>query len=238
MKNTMKINHRFCGPPGVSNGGYVSGMLAQYIDGPTEVTLHRPVPLEQPLSVVKPTTGHIVALKYHDLTIAEAKPTKLALTIPDPPTFLEARDASLRYPQAKLHPFPSCFVCGPRRESNDGLHIFPTLLQNRNIVAATWTPDTSLINGNSMIKDEFIWAALDCPGGIVATTDQPRPILLGQLTGHIENRIHSGDRCIVIGWLISSMGRKHTTGTAIFRANGTLIASAKAIWIEPKQTYG
>jgi hypothetical protein len=37
----------------------------------------------------------------------------------------------------------------------------------------------------------------------------------------------------VIGWHISSEGRKHEAGTALFDEDGELCGRAKAVWIEP-----
>jgi len=40
----LVISPRFCGPPNSGHGGYVSGAIAGYADGPVTVTLRRPPP--------------------------------------------------------------------------------------------------------------------------------------------------------------------------------------------------
>jgi hypothetical protein len=47
----LRVAARFCGPPGVANGGFASGSLAALLGGATEVTLRRPLPLDRPLPV-------------------------------------------------------------------------------------------------------------------------------------------------------------------------------------------
>ena len=45
MTDSIVIDPRFCGPPGIGNGGYVSAQVAAWADGPVMVTLRRPAPL-------------------------------------------------------------------------------------------------------------------------------------------------------------------------------------------------
>ena len=47
----MIIESRYKGPPTSGNGGWTAGTVAALIDGPAEVTLRTPPPLETPLSV-------------------------------------------------------------------------------------------------------------------------------------------------------------------------------------------
>ena len=43
------VDGRFHGPPGMGNGGYSAGLLAeQFAAGPVEITLKRPIPLDTP----------------------------------------------------------------------------------------------------------------------------------------------------------------------------------------------
>ena len=47
----LSVDARFCGPPGMANGGYVAGMLARELAGAVEVTLRAPAPLGTELEV-------------------------------------------------------------------------------------------------------------------------------------------------------------------------------------------
>jgi hypothetical protein len=46
----LYFGRRFCGPPGMANGGFACGSIAALHGGAAEVTLRRPLPLERPLA--------------------------------------------------------------------------------------------------------------------------------------------------------------------------------------------
>ncbi|MGR6999796.1 hypothetical protein ACU686_19670 [Yinghuangia aomiensis] len=69
------------------------------------------------------------------------------------------------------------------RTEGDGLRLFPGLLpQQPGTTATPWVPDASLADADgARVRPEFVWAALDCPGGwTVLGTDipdaAPRPV--------------------------------------------------------------
>lgn len=233
MNKTIVIEERFCGPPGMANGGYVSGILAQVFDGPAEVTLRRPVPVERPLRLERLPDGRVALQDGEDL-LAEARPASLDLETPPPPAYAEAEAASDRYPDREEHPLPRCFVCGPAREHEDGLQIFAGPVAGRRLVAAPWTPTASLADGSERVAPHFLWAALDCPGAFAADFDQGRPLLLGRITAAVERSVRPGEKCVVAGWQLEQSGRKYFTGTAIYSPSGAVVARAKAVWFAPK----
>jgi hypothetical protein len=102
------------------------------------------------------------------------------------------------------------------------------------VVAAPWIPDASLCSDEEHVDTPFVWSALDCPGAIVAMADRPRPILLARITGDVSGRVGRGERCVVVGWRIGGEGRKHTCGTALYGADGTLRGASEQLWIEPR----
>ena len=228
------IADRFRGPPEIGNEGYVCGMLAQRLDGPAQVRLLAPPPLEKALSVVELGDGGL-ALRDGASLIAEARPASLELVPPTPPSFEEAEAATRSYVgHAGNHPFPTCFVCGPLRETGDGLRILSGVVPGRGLVASPWVPDHSLADDTGNTAPEFVWAALDCPGFAAAVGDAPRPALLGQMTAALDRGVTPGQRCIVVGWRLGQDGRKHFMGTALFNEAGEVCGRASAIWIEPK----
>ena len=52
-ENTLTIDRRYRGPLHSGNGGYTAGRLAAFVDGPAEVTLRLPPPLDRPLTVAE-----------------------------------------------------------------------------------------------------------------------------------------------------------------------------------------
>lgn len=228
----IKIDERFCGPPIWGNGGYVCGTLAGFIGPSAKVTLRRPIPLNKPI-VVSQSNGSVQLLDGAEC-LAEAHATDLELEVPVSPTFKEATDASQHYIGFDAHPFDTCFVCGPSRCEGDGLRIFAGAVEGRDLVAAPWIPHEVLADEQGILRPEYLWAALDCPGYFAAMQNTaPCMALLGQLTGKImPGSIQAGEQCVVIGWTIAAEGRKHQVGTALFNAAGQQCGVAQATWIE------
>lgn len=233
---SIRIDQKFCGPPNSGNGGYVCGKLAKYIPGIAEVSLRQPPPLNVDLRVEK--SGDTFQLLQNDVLIAEAKSARLVMDVPTPPGPSTAELAARSYAGFKNHYFPSCFVCGPKRKEGDGLRIFAGPTPNKQLVAAPWTPQDNLFDHRGELLSEFYWAALDCPGAYALHEKKDSMKVLGRLTVKMDRPVTKGEKLIVIGWDMGSEGRKFYSGTAIYNEEGTLKASAKAIWIEiPGNTF-
>ena len=225
------IDRRFRGPPEAANGGYASGVLAQRLDGVVEVTLRAPVPLETALEIASDERG--LTLGEGDTVLAEARRAELELKVPDPVSVEEAAAAAQRSRAFEKHPFPGCFGCGPEREGDDGLRMFPGTIQERSIAACTWTPHESLADAHGQVPTEIVWVALDCPtswGGDLYGEAQPS--VLGRLTGEIMSPIEAGAPLIVVAWPIGGEGRKWEGGTALFTEAGEVKALSRGLWIE------
>ncbi len=230
MSKTVIIEPRFCGPPESGNGGYVCGIISNHADFLAEVSLRKPPPLNKSLTIID--LDEKIQLLDGDILIAESIPGNLHIDVPVAPDFETAKRASKNFIAADTHVFPTCFVCGPKRGS-DALRIFAGKVKDKNLVAAPWIPDASLVDENGNVRKEFHWAALDCPG-YFAIADTPRKSVLGKMTAQIYHQVKPGDKCVVIGWPIKHDGRKHIAGTAIYTENGALCASAQAVWIDLK----
>lgn len=223
----LRIDRRFHGPPDSGNGGYVAGLVAGALGGSRcTVTLHRPPPLDRPLDLR--TTPGGAELVDGDQRIASAVSANLDFDVPTPPDFAEAGAAERRYVGHQRHHYPSCFVCGPKREPCDGLAIYPGDVGGH--VAATWTPGADLASADGNVRREFLWAALDCPG--YWSSEQAAGIaLLGRMTANLLRDVAVSEPLIVTGWPIATEGRKHHVGTALHQPNGPLIACARSTWI-------
>ncbi len=195
------------------------------------VRLRKPPPLDVPMDVSRQESGRIEVRRGEEL-IAEAEPFQFDLQVPAGPSYAEALNASRSYVGFHHHPFPTCFVCGPQRERGDGLRIFPGSYGDSGIMIGPWMPDESLGDEEGKVRLEFMWAALDCTGWFAAT-NEAKTMLLGQIAAQIDRRVHVSESCVVAGWKISSDGRKHTVGTALYDDDGEPCARALATWIEP-----
>jgi hypothetical protein len=226
----IRVAARFCGPPDTANGGYLSGLLAD-AGAPIQVTLRRPVPLDTDLEVRR-RAGATLLVRDGEVLV-EAVSTGLSVDVPAPPDFQTAAEATTRYVAREQHPFPRCFVCGTQRRPGDGLRIFAGPLADRTLVAAPWVPDASLEDARGAVPDPVTWAALDCPGAYAGLIGRPPvAMVLGRIRGQVSRAVSPGDECVVIGWPISSEGRKQHVGTAIFDSGGRLCARAVATWFD------
>lgn len=227
------IPHRFCGPPRIGNGGYVAGVLAERVRQPAEVTLRKPAPLGRALRVERRADGS-VCLEDGLAPVAEARPTALAVDVPEPPSPEELAAAVADASRLRGTLFPHCFVCGPQRRPQDGLRIFAGRVPGRDLVAAPWQPDRSLAGHGGFVEPRFLWAALDCPGYFAALGGSGRAALLGRIAGQTVGRVRPGERCTISAWVISSGGRKHSVASALYGERGELAAFARATWVEPR----
>lgn len=235
MLESVVINPRFRGPPDSANGGYACAMAAQSIAGPAEVTLHAPPPLGQPLKIRQDHEN--VILLEGDQVVATARPSAIEHNVPDPIGVAEASRASARYEWIDDHPYPTCFVCGPQRGEGDGLRIFPGPVDDKPLYAAPWTPDPSLTDPGGHVRPEFVWAALDCPSGIVTDLfGDVGLILLGRLAVDVRRPLPALSPYVVTSWPLDRDGRKLHTGSALFSSDGNLHALARATWIEVRSS--
>ena len=230
---TVTIAPRFCGPPGLGNGGYSAGLLAGFASGEA-VDVRLRLPLAVALDVVAADDGSVELYGAgHLLASAES----CELEVPEPPTFAEASAAAVGYPGTRQHVSPDCFVCGPDRAAGDGLRVFTGVVRDgeHRTVAGAWRPNASLAGTRGRVRPEFMWAALDCPG-YFAVMPEDRSMLVGRFTCRVERSVEVDEPCVVLAWRVDGSGRRQRAGTAIFGADGACVARALATWIEPRPT--
>jgi len=234
----VEISERFCGPPGIANGGYVAGLLALHRAGTadaSEVRLLAGVPLQEPLELLTTESGATLRRVADSQILAEARPAEWsAPPLPPPPELDAIRGRSERCRAFRSHPFPGCFVCGPERSPGDGLAIWPVALEDGR-VAAIWEPHESLVDARGEVRPEYVWAALDCTSSFALlepeSADRYVPMVLGTLVARLHSPLRRGETAIVSGWSEGFEGRKGIGGTAVHTTQGRLVGVARAIWI-------
>ncbi len=235
----LTIPSGYVGPPGIANGGYVCGLMANFIDGPADVLIRRPTPVEHEMQVVAPGDAHYYLMDGENVVV-QAKAASLDLEVPKPPNYemaVEAAKTSIAlkdspYPGWKtlgIHPF--CFCCGADGSETKGLKIHPGRINGSELVAAPWIPAPELGDDTGYVRPEFIWTALDCPGAFafLELTDH-RPGMSGRLIGQIDLPLPVGEPCVVIAWPVAVDGKKLFAGTAVFNAAGQLVGRVLATW--------
>jgi hypothetical protein len=233
VPETLFVPGRFNGPLTSGHGGYCSGVIADLVEGPAEVSLRSPVPLDRPLAVSRENGGSVRVLEGETL-VAEAHPTSdLQVEVPAPVSLDEARLAATRYRGTADGLFGSCFVCGRGRE--DALGVFAGSVEGRDLVASPWTPPHWTADAEGRVLPEFIWSVLDCPTYFAVYTNAELPLsFLGQLTAKVEAPVISGREHVVIAWPIGTDGRKRHAGAGVFSSEGDLLAVARALMIEAR----
>ncbi len=243
------VPRRFCGPPDSGNGGWTAGALATLdgADSPDdrstswpaiEVSLRQPPPLDTPLQVAE--DAGVTTASFGGALIASAHRVDRALSEVEPVDPATAVSAESSYPGLDFHPFPTCFVCGTAREDGDGLRIFPGRTgagPAGALVAATWTPHPSLHEDWHSYADEqprasvaSTWAALDCIGGWAGDLSD-RLMVLGRMTARVDTLPVVGEPHVVVGEGRGQAGRKTSTASTLYDADGRVVATAEHIWI-------
>jgi acyl-coenzyme A thioesterase PaaI-like protein len=229
---TVTIPDRFNGPPGSANGGYTCGLVASMIEGPAQVVLRRPPPLATPL--VLETGEGSVTLSQGGTPIAFGTSAAADFQLPSPPTLDMAWEAGAGCAGIAHHPFPTCFVCGPERAAGDGLRIFPGPVRGTEMLASSWVPRADLADIHGVVRNEFVWAALDCPTGWAALDLRPpgTVVVLGTLAVNRAQQVEADQVYVVAAWPVRVEGRKLYADAALWSGDGRLCAAAHATWIE------
>ena len=218
----MIISGRYNGPPGTGNGGYTAGLVGGMLaPSPATVTLRRPPPLDVPLEVRKTDDG-VLVVDADGQVIAEAQRAAAPADPVAPVSAQEAARAGQAYPGFVDHPFPTCFVCGPKRAAGDGLRIFAGPVGDGR-TAAVWRVPPE-------VSEPMMWAALDCPGGW-AIISPGRPYVLGRMTAAVLALAPAGAECVVVGQADGTEGRKAYVRSSVYGPDGELLAYAAATWI-------
>ncbi len=228
MSASLTIARRYRGPLNSANGGYAAGLLARAAgEGGIEVTLRLPPPLDTPLQVTR--DGDRVLLTDGDALIAEARPGDPGITAPPPPGLAEAEEASRDVGGWGAPEFDQCFVCG-RRDDGSGLDIHAGRVAGRDdeLVATTWVARE--------VSPEIVWAAIDCPGAYALRGEGRGEPLLARMAARVDRLPEEGERCVVAGWPLDADGRKRNAGTALYGADGRVLAVSRQLWIEPRGT--
>jgi hypothetical protein len=224
------IPARFNGPPDSGHGGYSAWAAARHFEGPAEVTLLRPPPLETPMWMERLDDGGVrLSAPAADgvgaaTAVLEARPAVLAGDPPAPMAPEEAR--AVRDPALwaeDRHPFPTCFVCGPLRAPGDGLRLFSGPVGDGRF-AVDWTPPPGC-------EASLVWAALDCPSSAPLLDGDHGPLVLARLAVEIRS-LPSPEPHAIVSQRVSVEGRKRTAMAALYDGEGELRALARALWIE------
>ena len=69
------------------------------------------------------------------------------------------------------------------------------------------------------------------PGAYAVGAEGRGEIVLGRMTARVHRVPEPGEQCVVTAWPLGEDGRKLFAGTALFAADGELLALARQVWI-------
>ncbi len=230
LRTTLRFPASRCGPPSMANGGWVAGTVAGHLgDGPIEVMLRRPTPLESPVELRAADDDAALIDGGAELVTARRSPGEIRP--PAPVTWDEARHAAAHF-TGHDHPFPGCFVCGTDRAEGDGLRLFTGPVAGRpGAVAGLLTPRVEhATTPGGRVPQATVWAALDCPSawphlrpGVVG--------LLGRMRAQVWSTVTVGEQYVAVGEAAGEDGRKRFSRSAVYDRSGGLVGAAEATWI-------
>jgi hypothetical protein len=234
VPESLSIPNRFNGPLESGNGGYCSGVVAGFLEGPVEVNLRRPVPLDTELDLVREADGSVRVIDGEALVAEAHSVPGVDVEVPAPVSPDEARAAAARYRAPSDGLFSRCFVCGRARE--DAFGVFAGAVEGRELVASPWTPPSWTADAAGRVLPEFVWAVLDCPTYFALYMEGELPMsVLARFTARVDGPVLAGEEHVVIAWPIAIDGRKHHAGSAVLSSEGKTLAVARALLVEPRR---
>ena len=242
MHATLVIPARFRGPPASANGGYTAGSLAAWLDGPAEVTLRRPPPIDRPLDV-EVDTDQVTLLDGGEL-IAEAR---RAVVDVEPPRAVTVDEAAAAAEHSRFRRAPGDTSSPATQSDQSETQDVAPAVESAAVQTAAWRelPGGMTVLGTmpatmeagfsrTLPSRQIVWSALDCPSSFAMYLEEDPlegPFVLGRLAARIDAPVSTGMPHVVLGWRVGLDGRKLFAGSALYDASGTPLAVARATWI-------
>jgi hypothetical protein len=230
--STVTIPARFNGPPASGNGGYSCGVVAAALGGPAAVSLRRPVPLDEALTVRHDGDGKACAFAGEDLIVEAVAAEPLLAWDGALPSLEEARAARSKFAAPPAGEFSRCFVCGSARP--DGLRLHTGPAADSDLVASPWTPPAWAADDDGAVLPEFVWAALDCPAFFALHGDDMKVSYLARQQVEVLAPIHTDVEYIVVGRALERSGRKGLAATAVLDRDGAVLAHGECLFVVPR----
>lgn len=220
----MLIERRFQGIEGMAQGGHLAGMVTALQGPDLGVVFRAPCPLDTELVL---DGSRLLA---GDTVILETVP---AAGTPAPPPFVDPAAAmrARRRAEGETHiqAVSTCFSCGTGPGSFR-VHAGP--VEGSDLYASPLThPEWAGRDG--VVEHRFLWAPIDCAAGWrVSIGDGGRPAVTGRLEVSVHIDVAPGTPLVVVADADPEWdGRKRSARSAIYTADGALVASSGSVWV-------
>ncbi|HSK90400.1 MAG TPA: hypothetical protein VK875_03715 [Euzebyales bacterium] len=231
-QDIVRIPPVWCGPDGIGQGGVTGGLLAATVtDGPVDVRLHAPAPLDRDLHVRRhPGGGEATLVDPGGRTIATAR-SIAAIDGTAPPVADLATARSVTGTLNDRNPIARCVVCG--REREDGLRVWPGPRPDGPGVAAAFTVPTAFRDGDGALARPFVFGALDCTSGFAVVRESAGGFALtGSLQVQIDGPVPAGAPVIGTAAVAGRGRRTWLVDAALWSAGGDVLARTRATWVD------
>jgi hypothetical protein len=225
------IDSRYNGPPSSGHGGVAAGRTAELVDPRAAVVrLLAPIPLDTPLRPGETDKG-VVPMYAGVEPVATVGPLPAPLPVGrfNPPQADLVQQAELAWLSTSdgVHPFPTCFGCGPDRPRRDGLGLRPGRVRGTDVCATRWLPP-----GSGEVPAWLVWAALDCgsAGPVIADASRGAPVVTGELAVEIRGEVCGGTPYTLMSRLVGRAGRRTITQAALVDDAGQHVAVGVTTW--------
>jgi hypothetical protein len=234
MHETVTVEPTYHGFEGAGHGGYTAGLAAQLAGAPVEVTIRRRIPVGEPMEVRRVDGGRI-ELRGAEGAVLQATPAEPRVEVPAPVALAEAQAAAEGFLGFVWTPSSSCLTCGTERPGGEGLRVFTGPVDGRpGLVAAPWIPHPSFAGPDGILPEEFVWAALDCPGAWALRSDRSEPYrrtVTVQMTARVLRPVRAAEPHVVMAWPVPGRRRLLDAACAVIGPGGEVAAVATTVWL-------
>lgn len=225
---SIEMSDRFVGMPGTMQGGYIAGLAADGIDGPTRVRIRRPI---HPGDILKRTQIPNGSEMYRENELVLIAQRSSMHIEPPVPTDISAAKAAMHSDLPFKSPYPNCIGCG---HSDEGLGVRIRGLDDGKHVVAVWTPSAEWGTENGIVPRELVWTIFDCITSWAIFVDPPPSNDNGLVTGNIAaqffEEVEVGTEYVFQAWRAHDTDRGIICGGALNTANGlTALADQELI---------
>ena len=242
VEATITVPETSQGVTGLGQGGWTSARFVEAVGLPLRLNLRAPIPLDVPLDVVPSEDAW--HLMHGDAIIMEGVTPLRNFGETAAVDVAEARAARERFNTSPDdHQAPNCFSCGIGPQS---MNVHPSALADgTGRLATDWRPPAWTGDQHGHVAPTTLWASLDCAAGFYVSghpLNDDGPDARGALTVQYEVEvlqpvIADQDHVIVSWhgrWEPAWDGRKRGAGSAVFDAEGTLLARSDSLWVVPR----
>lgn len=222
----MIVEGRFQGLEGMGQGGYLGGLIAETRTGPIEVSYRSPIPLDVPLSLRGNSAE--VEIVASDVLIATARSANLHGPFPSAVS-AEVAERARSYSESEEMFVTTCFSCGT---TPGGFRIHPGPVNGDGSAYATPFRPPAWTAPEGFVQLRYLWAPLDCAAGWRVSAGGERMAVTGALSVEQLRPIEPERVYVIVADALEPwQGRKRRAASALYTADGELVARSDSLWI-------